>query len=167
MNYISSFFNLSSYPSVKSVLHNWIYDDCPACSKPMYVHKDNYEISDSLIIGRCGHMIHESCRSDNICIVCKQVFSSIEQDNSPLYLIRKLLSDDMCNFIGIKPNSKLSLSEVIIEVCKYIKNNNLQDTDNKRRILLDETLAELFNSSVGHTIHYFELIGYITPHFLE
>ncbi|CAI0553799.1 unnamed protein product [Linum tenue] len=63
------------------------------------------------------------------------------------------LSDPLVKFLGTGENA-LSRSEVIKRMWDYIKQNNLQDPSDKRKILCDEKLKELFDvdSFVGFTV---------------
>ncbi|KAM6564409.1 hypothetical protein CsatB_024407 [Cannabis sativa] len=68
--------------------------------------------------------------------------------NAPLQL-----SDALVNFLGTG-ESVLSRTEVIKRMWGYIKQNNLQDPSDKRRIISDQKLKELFDvdSFVGFTV---------------
>ncbi|TXG59491.1 hypothetical protein EZV62_014064 [Acer yangbiense] len=63
------------------------------------------------------------------------------------------LSDALAKFLGTG-ESELSRSDVIKRIWDYIKENNLQDPSDKRRILCDEKLKELFDvdSFIGFTV---------------
>ncbi|XP_062102113.1 upstream activation factor subunit spp27-like [Humulus lupulus] len=63
------------------------------------------------------------------------------------------LSDALVNFLGTG-ESALSRSEVIKRMWNYIKQNNLQDPSDKRRIISDQKLKELFDvdSFIGFTV---------------
>ncbi|POO02740.1 p53 negative regulator [Trema orientale] len=63
------------------------------------------------------------------------------------------LSDSLVNFLGTG-ESALSRAEVIKRMWDYIKQNNLQDPSDKRRIICDEKLKELFDvdSFTGFTV---------------
>ncbi|XP_041002186.1 upstream activation factor subunit spp27-like [Juglans microcarpa x Juglans regia] len=63
------------------------------------------------------------------------------------------LSDALVKFLGTG-ESALSRGDVIKRIWDYIKQNNLQDPSDKRRILCDEKLKELFDvdSFIGFTV---------------
>ncbi|PON34594.1 p53 negative regulator [Parasponia andersonii] len=63
------------------------------------------------------------------------------------------LSDSLVNFLGTG-ESALPRAEVIKRMWDYIKQNNLQDPSDKRRIICDEKLKELFDvdSFTGFTV---------------
>ncbi|KAG6663201.1 hypothetical protein CIPAW_02G010400 [Carya illinoinensis] len=63
------------------------------------------------------------------------------------------LSDALVMFLGTG-ESALSRGDVIKRIWEYIKQNNLQDPSDKRRIICDEKLKELFDvdSFIGFTV---------------
>ncbi|KAG1347931.1 upstream activation factor subunit spp27 [Cocos nucifera] len=63
------------------------------------------------------------------------------------------LSDDLVKFIGTGENT-LSRSDVVKRMWEYIKQNNLQDPADKRNVICDEKLKELFkvDSFRGFTV---------------
>lgn len=70
------------------------------------------------------------------------------------------LSDALVNFLGTGEN-ELSRSEVVKRMWDYIKGNNLQDPSDKRKVLCDDKLKELFglDTFVGFTV-----LKLLTPH---
>ncbi|CAM0876397.1 unnamed protein product [Alopecurus aequalis] len=73
------------------------------------------------------------------------------------------LSEDLTNFIGTG-ESKLSRSDVVKRMWDYIKANNLQDPSDKRKIICDEKLKDLFQveSFTGFTVSKL-----LNPHFTK
>ncbi|PNY07645.1 upstream activation factor subunit spp27-like protein [Trifolium pratense] len=71
------------------------------------------------------------------------------------------LSDALAKFLG---ESELPRSDVIKRMWDYIKGNNLQDPSDKRQILCDEKLKELFDvdSFIGFTV-----TKLLAPHFIK
>ena len=55
------------------------------------------------------------------------------------------VSVEICKFFGWDQSKLYSRTEVTREVCKYVRENNLQDTDNKRIIRPDAKLTTLLN----------------------
>lgn len=78
--------------------------------------------------------------------------------NAPLQL-----SDDLANFIGTG-ESMLSRSDVVKIMWDYIKENNLQDPSDRRKIICDEKLKNLFqvDSFTGFTVSKL-----LSPHFTK
>ena len=76
-----------------------------------------------------------------------------------------LISSDLCTFLG-KPNgTEMARTEVTKFLTSYIKEHNLQDQANKRRILPDKKLEKLLNPGKGEEVTYFNLQKYMKVHF--
>ncbi|XP_019444711.1 PREDICTED: upstream activation factor subunit spp27-like [Lupinus angustifolius] len=73
------------------------------------------------------------------------------------------LSDALANFLGTG-ESELTRAEVIKKMWDYIKGNNLQDPSDKRKILCDEKLKELFDVD---TFNGFTVTKLLAPHFIK
>lgn len=73
------------------------------------------------------------------------------------------LSDALVKFLGTG-ESALSRSEVVKRIWGYIKQNNLQDPSDKRRIISDEKLRELFDVD---TFNGFTVSKLLTVHFIK
>ncbi|KAK7252846.1 hypothetical protein RIF29_37086 [Crotalaria pallida] len=73
------------------------------------------------------------------------------------------LSDALANFLGTG-ESELPRAEVIKRMWDYIKGNNLQDPSDKRQILCDEKLKELFDVD---TFNGFTVTKLLAPHFIK
>nr|GLL18835.1 upstream activation factor subunit spp27-like [Ipomoea trifida] len=73
------------------------------------------------------------------------------------------LSDALAEFLGTG-ESELPRSNVIKRIWDYIKQNNLQDPSDRRRIICDEKLKELFNVD---TFNGFSVSKLLTSHFIK
>ncbi|KAK7307601.1 hypothetical protein VNO77_40808 [Canavalia gladiata] len=73
------------------------------------------------------------------------------------------LSDALVNFLGTG-ESELSRSDVIKRMWDYIKGNNLQDPSDKRKIICDEKLKELFDVD---SFNGFTVTKLLAPHFIK
>ncbi|RYR11032.1 hypothetical protein Ahy_B05g079524 isoform A [Arachis hypogaea] len=73
------------------------------------------------------------------------------------------LSDALVNFLGTG-ESELSRAEVIKRMWDYIKGNNLQDPSDKRKIICDKKLKELFDLD---TFTGFTVTKLLAPHFIK
>ncbi|XP_058777949.1 upstream activation factor subunit UAF30-like [Vicia villosa] len=71
------------------------------------------------------------------------------------------LSDALAKFLG---ESELSRSDVIKRMWDYIKGNNLQDPSDKRQIICDEKLKELFDVD---SFNGFTVTKLLVPHFIK
>ncbi|XP_057449483.1 upstream activation factor subunit spp27-like [Lotus japonicus] len=87
-----------------------------------------------------------------------------EKGKSPSGFLAPLqLSDALVNFLGTG-ESELSRSDVIKRMWEYIKGNDLQDPSDKRKILCDDKLKELFDVD---SFNGFTVTKLLTPHFIK
>ncbi|KAG6571401.1 upstream activation factor subunit spp27-like [Cucurbita pepo subsp. pepo] len=73
------------------------------------------------------------------------------------------LSDALVTFLGTG-ESALSRSDVVKRMWDYIKQNNLQDPSDKRRVICDEKLKELFDVE---SFHGFTVSKLLATHFVK
>ncbi|KAJ9564036.1 hypothetical protein OSB04_000002 [Centaurea solstitialis] len=73
------------------------------------------------------------------------------------------LSEALVKFLGTG-ESALARSDVVKRIWNYIKQNNLQDPSDKRRILCDDKLKELFDVD---TFNGFTVSKLLTAHFIK
>lgn len=73
------------------------------------------------------------------------------------------LSDALVKFLNIE-ESALSRAEVVKKIWEYIKQNNLQDPSDKRRIICDEKLKELFDVD---SFNGFTVPKLLSAHFIK
>lgn len=76
-----------------------------------------------------------------------------------------LISNELCNFLGKPSGTEMARTEVTKHLTSYIKEHNLQDQANKRRILPDKALKDLLNLSAEDEVTYFNLQKYMKVHF--
>nr|ACG30187.1 SWIB/MDM2 domain containing protein [Zea mays] len=79
------------------------------------------------------------------------------------FLVPLQLSDDLVKFIGTG-ESMLSRSDVVKKMWDYIKGNNLQDPSDRRKIICDEKLKDLFGVE---TFTGFTVSKLLAPHFTK
>jgi len=77
------------------------------------------------------------------------------------------ISDELCDFLGKTRGTEMARTEVTKFLTQYIKNNNLQDQQNRRRILCDSALANLLSVGPDDEVTYFNLQKYMKPHFFK
>lgn len=75
------------------------------------------------------------------------------------------LSDELCAFLGVPAGSQLARTEVTRVLNHYIKNNNLQDSNDKRTIVPDAKLSSILKLQGNDKLTYFNLQTYIKHHF--
>ncbi len=76
-----------------------------------------------------------------------------------------LISNELCAFLNKPPNTEMARTEVTKYLTTYIKEHNLQDQANKRKILPDAKLKKLLNLTSSDEVTYFNLQKYMKVHF--
>ena len=76
-----------------------------------------------------------------------------------------LISDSLCQFLGVESGTMMARTEVTKHLTKYIKAHELQDQANRRIINCDSALAGLLNVKPSDEVTYFNLQRYMKPHF--
>ncbi|KAL2349554.1 hypothetical protein Fmac_003554 [Flemingia macrophylla] len=94
-------------------------------------------------------------------------FATVSQSEPPTRKIRGIMkprkvSPEMEALVGVP---EISRTQALKQIWAYIKDNNLQDPENKRTIKCDEKLKKVFagRDEVG----MLEIAGLISPHFLK
>lgn len=77
------------------------------------------------------------------------------------------VSDELCSFMGQESGTEIARTEVTQYLIKYIKNNNLQFIDNKKRIVPDDTLKNLLGVTEKDEVTYFNLQKLMNKHFIK
>ena len=83
------------------------------------------------------------------------------------FLKPRLLSDEMCSFMGLPTNSLRSQTDVTKFISGYVKENNCFDPTFKRRIHPDAKLAKLLGTNGRDEVTYLNLQTYLRPHFIK
>ncbi len=76
-----------------------------------------------------------------------------------------LISSELCSFLGKPKGTEMARTEVTKFLTTYIKEHNLQDQANKRRILPDKKLGKLLGAGKNDEVTYFNLQKYMKVHF--
>ena len=76
------------------------------------------------------------------------------------------ITKELCVFLNKKEGSEIARTEVTSFLSKYIKNNNLQNKDNKKIILPDDNLKFLLGITEKEELTYFNIQKYMNKHFL-
>ena len=76
-----------------------------------------------------------------------------------------LISNDLCSFLGKPQGTEMARTEVTKFLTSYIKEHDLQDPENRRRIRPDKALQKLLNTSTKDEVTYFNLQKYMKVHF--
>lgn len=75
------------------------------------------------------------------------------------------LSVEMCEFLGLPVGSELARTEVTKRVLAYVKENNLQNKDNKRVIEVDAKLKALLKPDGDEQVTYFSIQRLLKVHY--
>lgn len=78
-----------------------------------------------------------------------------------------LLSDQLCDFLGVAKGSSLARTEVTRIINEYIKKNSLQDSADKRKIVPDAKLKGILKIEEGVVLSYFNLQSSLKHHFTK
>lgn len=78
-----------------------------------------------------------------------------------------LISMELATFLGKPKGTEMARTEVTREINHYIRENNLKDPANGRRILADGKLRKLLKLGKGDELTYFNLQRYIKHHFAK
>ena len=76
------------------------------------------------------------------------------------------VTNDLCNFMGKNKGSKIARTEVTQYLIKYIKDNNLQNNENKKNIIPDKRLKRLLKLKNKDELTYFNLQKYMNVHYI-
>lgn len=77
------------------------------------------------------------------------------------------LSPALCDFLGISAGSELARTEVTKRVLQYVKDNNLQNPEHKREILIDDKLKKLLAPEDGESVTYFSIQRLLKVHYVK
>ena len=79
------------------------------------------------------------------------------------------ITKELAEFLSLDENIEISRTDVTSLICKYIKENNLQNPDNKKIIIPDHRLKKLFNGYLGEEdqLEFFNIQTYLKYHFIK
>ena len=75
------------------------------------------------------------------------------------------LSEELCVFMGVEKGTEKARTEVTKFLTQYIKEHNLQNSQNRRNINPDEKLTTLLHLSKTDSLTYFNLQKFLKIHF--
>jgi len=92
--------------------------------------------------------------------------SNLEKGKTRGFRRKCRISDAMCEFMGLAPESTSSRVDVNQAIHDYVKTNGLIDAENAQRIIPDEKLWTLLSEdAINNKITYFSIQKYIKHHF--
>ena len=83
------------------------------------------------------------------------------------FITPTLLSDQLAQFLGVPPGTRMARTDVSKEINKYMRAKGLVDRENGRKINPDENLRALLGITSKVELTYFNLQRYMKPHFIR
>lgn len=78
-----------------------------------------------------------------------------------------LLSNQLCDFLGVAHNTSMARTEVTRMINEYIKTHKLQDPKDKRKIVPDAKLKSILKIDDSTVLSYFNLQSHLKGHFTK
>lgn len=75
------------------------------------------------------------------------------------------ISDELCSFMSEPEGSEVARTEVTRFIIKYIKENDLQNPENRRIIVPNNELGKLLGITDNDEVNYFNLQKFMNKHF--
>jgi chromatin remodeling complex protein RSC6 len=89
-----------------------------------------------------------------------------ERRKQNAFIKPRLLTDEMCSFMGIPNYSMRSQTDVTKFISAYVKQHNCFDPKFKRRIHPDAKLAKLLRTKDKDEVTYLNLQSFLKVHFM-
>lgn len=83
------------------------------------------------------------------------------------FLKPRLLTDELCTFMGLPAKSQRSQTDVTKYVSKYVREHNCFDPTFKRRILPDAKLGKLLRVKDKDEVSYLNLQSFLKVHYVK
>jgi upstream activation factor subunit UAF30 len=99
----------------------------------------------------------------------KKVVDPDAPKKTNVFEIPVAISDELATFIGTTVGEYCSRQQVTNSITAYVKENNLQNPENKRYILLDGTAGERLKELLqpDQPLTFFNMQRYLKPHYLK
>ena len=78
-----------------------------------------------------------------------------------------LITNELADFLKKPHGTEMARTEVTKEINSYIREHQLQDKTNGRKIIPDAQLTKLLKIGTGEELTYFNLQRYMSPHFAK
>ena len=113
--------------------------------------------------------VHKRTRElqDNFRLLQKTVKSAerLSKHKKKKTRVPMCLSSDLEKFLSVNHGTKMTKAEVMKGVSEYIKSNNLQLQDNKRKFLPNKKLNKVFkNMNTTHPLTFVEINKHVSGH---
>ena len=109
-------------------------------------------------------------KSDSVRVLKVKPKSNRPRSTTSGFMKPVRISGEMATFTGWAADQLYSRVEVTKFICKYIRENNLQNKDDRRQIVCDDKLRTLLKydpSTATEPLTYFRLQQYIQCHFIK
>lgn len=83
------------------------------------------------------------------------------------FAMPSLLSKELYSFLNIEEGTRIPRKDVTRKLNEYIKEHNLRDEKDKRRITPDTALMKIFGCKETDNVTYFNLQTYMKHHFIK
>ena len=90
---------------------------------------------------------------------CKHVTWELKKITDP-----KIMSNELCTFLGLPNGSKLSHVQACNEIREYVKSKGLTNQENKKLWIPDDKLKGLFDLKEQDEIGHFSIMRHLKPH---
>ena len=92
-----------------------------------------------------------------------------KKNNLSGFAVPTKITKELAEFLNLDHDTEISRTDVTSLICKYIKDNNLQNPDNKKIILPDDKLKKLFNGYLSEEdqLEFFNIQSYLKYHFIK
>ena len=77
------------------------------------------------------------------------------------------VTEELCSFMNKEKGTELPRTEVTQYLIKYIKQNKLEDVENKKKIMPDNSLKKLLGVTDSDEVTYFSLQSMMNKHFVS
>jgi len=75
------------------------------------------------------------------------------------------ISDELCKFMNKDEGTEIARTEVTQFIIKYISENKLQNPENRKIIVPDESLGKLLGINDNDEVNYFNIQKFMNKHF--
>jgi chromatin remodeling complex protein RSC6 len=95
--------------------------------------------------------------------------AKVKKERKPCgFAVSSKVTPDMCEFMGRKEGELISRIEITKYLNKYIKENNLENPENRQNIVPDEKLWKILGEEArNEKITHFTIQKYLNKHFLK
>jgi upstream activation factor subunit UAF30 len=99
----------------------------------------------------------------------QKISSKVKKERKPCgFAVSSKVTPEMCEFMGRNEGELISRIEITKYLNKYIKENNLENSENRQNIIPDEKLWKILGSDAeDKKITHFTIQKYLNKHFLK